>query len=250
MVLFGEQFPSQNIYAVGKPDKPSLAGETQVANIPPELRVKPDDILYIFVYSLDPNSAAPYNIVPGETQRNSVDAVTQGYLVGQDGFIDYPILGRIEVLGLTRQEVTTKLENLLRDGNVKDAVVKVRFINFRISALGEIRRPGVYTFDEENITILELLSFAGDFTELSNREKVFIIRENQGKREYAELNLLKNDFFDSPYFYLQQGDVVYVEPLTAKTAAVASAPLRYINIVGTVVGTVVGTILIFERLRQ
>jgi len=249
LVLFGEQFPNQEIYITGKPNKPTLSGETQIANLPPELRIKPDDILYIYVYSIDPASAAPYNIVPGETQRNSVDAITQGYLVGLDGFIDYPILGRIEVAGLTRQEITAKLEALLRDGNVKDAVVKVRLINFRVSVIGEVRRPGVYTFEEENITMLELLSFAGDFTEFSNRQKVTLIREQNGKREYTELNLLKNDFFDSPYFYLQQGDVVYVEPLTAKTSAVAGAPLRYINIVGTVVGTVVGTILIIERLQ-
>ncbi|MEL6943171.1 MAG: polysaccharide biosynthesis/export family protein [Bacteroidota bacterium] len=214
-----------------------------------ELRIKPDDIIYIYLYSNNPEVAAPYNIVPGEQQRNSVDPITQGYLVDAKGYIDYPNLGDVYVNGLTREELKDKLEEQLKQ-YIDNPVVKVRFLNFQVFVMGEVRRPGVIQFQDENVTILEALSYAGDMTELANRERVLVMRERDGQREYAHLNLLTTDIYDSPFLYLEQNDVIYVEPLTAKTSAVASAPLRYLNIVATVIGTIVGVIVIVERLGQ
>lgn len=250
VLLSEENVPKQKVF--GKEDT-TITLDGKIEGILPvtELLVKPDDILYIFVYSLNPEVAAPFNIVPGEQQRNSVDPITQGYLVDLEGYIDYPILGRIQVEGLGRRAIKEKIEQLLVDGgHINEPVVKVRFLNFTISVLGEVRRPGRIQFDEENVTILEAISQAGDFGDLANREKVLIIREAEGERRYAELNLLNTDVYNSPFLYLQQNDIIYVEPLTAKTSAVASAPLRYLNIFGTVVGTIVGVILIIERLGQ
>lgn len=251
LVLFSEQsVPNRELGEFGRvTDTVSLDGKIEPILKQNELRVKPDDILYIYLYSANTEVAAPYNIVPGEQQRNSVDAVTQGYLVGADGYIDYPNLGNVYVKGLTREELKEKLEGLLEE-YVENPVVKVRFLNFQIYVLGEVRRPGVYTFQEENVTVLEALSYAGDFGELADRERVQIIREKDGQREYAQLNLLSTEIYDSPFLYLEQNDVIYVSPLTAKTSAVASAPLRYLNIIGTVVGTVVGIIIIVERLTE
>lgn len=251
LVLFSDDHvPEQKIF--GKEDTTvTLDGKVEEIQPPSELVVKPDDILYIYVYSLNQDIAAPYNIVPGEQQRNSVDPVTQGYLVDKDGYIDYPLLGKIYVENLTRDQIKDELEKLLiESGSLVQPSVKVRLINFTVSVLGEVRRPGRLLFDEENITILEAISLAGGFGDLANREKVLVFRERDGKRSYAELNFLSTEIYDSPYLYLEQNDVIYIEPLTAKTSAVASAPLRYINILGAVVGTVVGAILIIERLGQ
>ncbi|MEM8523941.1 MAG: polysaccharide biosynthesis/export family protein [Bacteroidota bacterium] len=228
-------------------DSATLDGRIEPILKQNELRIKPDDIIYIYLYSSNPEVAAPYNIVPGETQRNSVDPVTQGYLVDAKGYIDYPNLGDVYVNGLTREELKDKLEGELTQ-YVANPVIKVRFLNFQVFVLGEVRRPGVIQFQDENVTILEALSYAGDMTELANREKVLVMRERDGQREYAHLNLLTTDIYDSPFLYLEQNDVIYVEPLTAKTSAVASAPLRYLNIVATVVGTIVGVIVIVQNL--
>ncbi|MEM1326438.1 MAG: polysaccharide biosynthesis/export family protein [Bacteroidota bacterium] len=251
LVLFGKENVSQKeLGQFGRTiDTVALNGRIEPILKQNELRVKPDDILYIFLYSNDPVVAAPYNVVPGEQQRNTVDAITQGYLVDAEGYIDYPNLGRVFVSGQTRAEIKSNLEERLSE-YVENPVVKVRFLNFQVFVMGEVRRPGVLQFQDENVTILEALSFAGDFTELANREKVMVIRERNGSREYAQLNLLTTDVFESPFLYLEQNDVIYVEPLTAKTSAVVSSPLRYLNIVGTVIGTVVGAILIVERLND
>ena len=251
LVLFGEDNVSQKeLGQFGRTiDSITLAGRSEAILKQNELRIKPDDILYIFLYSMNPEVAAPYNIVPGEQQRNTIDAVTQGYLVSADGYIDYPNLGRIYAQGLTREELEDNLEELLIP-YVENPVMKVRFLNFQVFVMGEVRRPGVIQFEDENVTILEALTFAGDFTELANREKVMVIRERDGKREYAQLNLLSTEVFNSPFLYLEQNDVIYVEPLTAKTSAVVGAPLRYLNIVGTVIGTVVGAILIVDRINS
>jgi len=249
LVLFSEQnVIDKELGQFGKAvDSVTLDGTIEPILKQNELRIKPDDIIYIYLYSSNPEVAAPYNIVPGEQQRNSVDPVTQGYLVDAKGYIDYPNLGDVYVNGLTREELKDKLEEKLVQ-YIDNPVVKVRFLNFQVFVLGEVRRPGVIQFQDENVTILEALSYAGDLTELANREKVLVMRERDGQREYAHLNLLTTDIYDSPFLYLEQNDVIYVEPLTAKTSAVASAPLRYLNIVATVIGTIVGVIVIVERL--
>jgi polysaccharide export outer membrane protein len=251
LVLFGKENVSQKeLGQFGRTiDTVTLNGRIEPVLKQNELRVKPDDILYIFLYSTDPEVAAPYNIVPGEQQRNNVDEITQGYLVDAKGYIDYPNVGRVFVSGLTRAEIKSNLEKRLSE-YVENPVVKVRFLNFQVFVMGEVRRPGVFQFQDENVTILEALSYAGDFNELANREKVMVIRERNGEREYTQLNLLTTEIFDSPFLYLEQNDVIYVEPLTAKTSGVVSSPLRYLNIVGTVIGTVVGAILIVERLSE
>ncbi|MEM0992967.1 MAG: polysaccharide biosynthesis/export family protein [Bacteroidota bacterium] len=248
LVLFGEEnVENRELGQLGRAiDTVTLDGRIEPILKQNELRVKPDDILYIFLYTSNPEVAAPYNIVPGEQQRNSVDPVTQGYLVDANGYIDYPNIGEVYVKGLTRGELKDKLEGLLLE-YVENPVVKVRFLNFQVFVQGEVRRPGVFQFQDENVTILEALSYAGDFTELANREKVLVIREKDGERQYAELNLLSTDIYNSPFLYLEQNDVIYVEPLTAKTSAVVSAPVRYINIIGGVVAGIAAVIVVVQN---
>lgn len=248
LVLFGEEnVDGRELGEFGRAtDTVTLDGRVESILKQNELRVKPDDILYIFLYNSDPEVAAPYNIVPGEQQRNNVDPVTQGYLVDARGYIEYPNLGEIYVKGLTRGELKDKLEDLLIQ-YVENPVVKVRFLNFQIFVQGEVGRPGVFQFQDENVTILEAISYAGDFTDFANREKVLVIRERNGQREYAELNLLSTEIYDSPFLYLEQNDVIYVEPLTAKTSAIVSAPVRYLNIIGGVVAAIAGVIVIVQN---
>ena len=130
-----------------------------------------------------------------------------------EGNIDFPIVGRIKVAGLTRSELSTLIRNKLNeDGLLKDAVVTVAYQNFNISVLGEVNHPGKFTVESDRVSLLDALAMAGDLTIYGRRDSVMVIRETEGVRQVMFNNLLSKDVLNSPSFYLQQNDVVYVKP--------------------------------------
>ncbi len=152
-----------------------------------------------------------------------------GYLVEADGKIKIPFMGKVQAEGLTRLQLENKLTDFFKE-YTKDPVVNVRFLNYTYSVLGEVTRSGKYNMTTERTTILEAISMAGDLTELGRRDNVTVIREENGERKVARLNLLSKDIFNSPYFYLKTNDVVYVEPVKAKFIARTGLP-QYLSLV-------------------
>jgi polysaccharide export outer membrane protein len=151
-----------------------------------------------------------------------------GYFVDREGYLDFPVLGRIQVGGLTLAEAKQKILTLLLP-QLTDAVINMRFLNFKITLTGEVNRPGIIRLSNQRVTILEALGHGGDFTAYANRTNVLLIREKDGQRTYTRIDLTKGDLFTSPYFYVQQNDVLYVEPIQAKVATVADPFSRAIS---------------------
>lgn len=219
---------------------PLPTGEIDVA-YPPEFTVQPDDILQIQVSSSSMELAAPYNpmmpsgggMAGGQLARGGDATGPMSYLVSKRGTILFPKHGEIPVSGLTTQEITDTITNILKPA-LKDAVVKVRVLNFRVTVTGEVRRPGAVSVPEESLSVLEAIGLAGDFTEFSNRENVLVIREVAGKRSFARLNVLSTEVFNSPYYYVQQGDIIYVEPVRQKSGILSNEARAVFSIIGGV----------------
>lgn len=186
-----------------------------------EVIIHGDDLLAIMVNSRDPELALPFNMPMVSYQLGSNTGGQQrvlGYLVDTNGNIDFPILGEIHVEGFTRMQLTELIKNKLIEGDlIKDPIVTVQFLNFKISVMGEVGRPGSFTISGDRITLLEALSMAGDLTIYGRRDRVGVIRENNGKRTILFHDLRSADIFNSPCYYLQQNDIVYVEPNKAKS---------------------------------
>ena len=186
-----------------------------------EVIIHKDDLLAILVNSKDPELALPFNM-PVVTYQIGAQTTAQqrllGYLVDQNGDIDFPILGKIHVEGLTRMQVTELIkQKLMSEDLIKDPIVTVQFLNFKVSVMGEVTRPGTFDISGDRITLLEALSMAGDLTIYGRRDRVAVIREKDGKRRILYHDLRSSDIFQSPCYYLQQNDIVYVEPYKAKT---------------------------------
>lgn len=186
-----------------------------------EVKIHNDDLLAILVNSKNPELALPFNMPLISYQIGNQSTYTQrvlGYLVDSDGNIDFPILGKIHVAGMTRKELTTYLKQRLMDEDyIKDPIVTVQFLNFKISVMGEVNRPGSFDISSDRITLLEALSKAGDLTIYGRRDRVAVIREVDGVRTILYHDLRSSDIFQSPCYYLQQNDIVYVEPNKIKT---------------------------------
>ena len=188
------------------------------------LRIHPDDLLSIMVNSKDPELAQMFNLPMVSYQianSNTGYAGGQnrvlGYLVDKEGNIDFPQLGVIKVQGMTRAELTKYIKNqLIEKGLVKDPIVTIQFLNFKVSVLGEVNRPGTFEITSDRITLLDALSLAGDLTIYGQRENIKVVREENGERVVVSLDLRNKDLLSSPYYYLQQNDVVYVEPNATK----------------------------------
>ena len=181
--------------------------------------IQANDILYIYVESQTPRATVPFNqetnkiVVSNDAVINPNSSAVLGYLVNQDGYIIFPVLGKIKVLGMTHSQLAKMIEDQLKaDGHVFDPVVTVKLMNFRVCVLGDVARPGQLVVQGERLTIFEALSMVGDLKITGQRENVTVIREENGKRIIGTLNLASKDVFQSPYYYLHQNDVVYVEP--------------------------------------
>ena len=185
--------------------------------------IQPQDQLSIIVTSRDPKMATAFNLsvstfytgtelsVGGASQRIT------GYVVSNEGDINFPSLGTLHVAGLNRWQLQDLIRDHLADsGLLKDAVVTVEFLNFKISVLGEVAAPGTYSVTGDKITILQALALARDLTIYGQRENVQVIREQNRKRQIFVLDLTNSSIFESPAYYLQQNDVVYVTPSTVR----------------------------------
>ena len=185
--------------------------------------IQPKDMLSIVVSSRNPELVAMFNLPVISYQAGS-EIVSgagkqrlMGYVVDNEGYIDFPVLGPIKVAGLTRWELSELIKNkLIKDGLLTDAVVTVEFMNFKVSVIGEVNSPGTYTLTNDKVTILQAISLARDLTIFGQRENVCVIREREGERVIYEINLCDVSMFNSPAYYLQQNDVVYVQPSQVK----------------------------------
>ena len=194
--------------------------DTTVTMLPEEgILVQPKDMISIVVSSRNPELSAMFNLTNvsyqagGETSTTGSYNRILGYSVDNNGNIDFPIVGKINVSGLTRWQVADKVkEELVSRNLLKDPVISVEFLNFKISVLGEVAHPGTYTVTGDKITLLEALSLAGDLTIYGRRDRVSVIREINGKRTVYINDLRSMDLFTSPSYYLKQNDVVLVEP--------------------------------------
>ena len=195
-----------------------------------EPTIEENDVLRIDVFSIDQQVAAPFNLTlnrsgGGSNNFGSSGGMNslgggggsnndrmQGYLVGPEGTIQFPVLGRIEVKNLTRGKLEQQLTQEIRK-YVRDAVVQVRIINFKFTIMGEVPSKGVYQVSDERISVPEALAMAGGITYNGKRDNVLVIRKEKGLISHGWVDLTKaEDLYQNPYFYLKQNDVVYVEP--------------------------------------
>lgn len=214
----------------------------------PEIGVKMGDMLLITVSTISPEAAAPFNpplisdptrnVGQGMQSMNSVP-VPLTYMVDEKGTINFPVLGRISVEGMTKSQIEEMIRSQLYPKYIKEnPIVTMQMTNFRISVLGEVNRPGVYTAANQRISIMEVIAQAGDLTIYGKRDNVLLIREDiHGKRETYRLDLRDKNLISSPYYYLQQNDVVYVQPNPTKARSNMIGPGEYM--IFTVIGTLV-----------
>ncbi len=194
-------------------------------------RIQPEDILDIKVYSSDENAVRPFNPSPefgtqvninqgGGAAINQPRRLLTGYRVDESGAISFPVLGRVQLGGLSLTEAKELLRQRLV-AYVRDVEVNLRFVNYRVTVIGEVNAPGALNMPTDRSTIFEAIGQAGDMTDYANRRNVLILRELNGKRIFGRLDLQSGDIFNSPFYYLAQNDVVYIEPLRVRTATVA-----------------------------
>ncbi len=194
--------------------------------------IQPGDVLSVQVSSLNPEASNffnPYSAIMvadrgGLTTTQTTTASTTplapmaGYLVDNTGAIELPMVGKVNVAGQTVSQIKDQLRESLKE-YLKEPTVNIRNLNFRISVMGEVARPSLFTIPNERITLLEALSLSGDVTIYGRRENVLVIREENGQRTFARVDLTRRDLFNSPYYYLHPNDVVYVEPGRVKATA-------------------------------
>jgi polysaccharide export outer membrane protein len=186
---------------------------------PLEIRVQPEDQISILVNSKDPLLVDLFNlpIVSRQVGTNLASATSRGlsgYTVDRDGNIDFPVLGRLYIAGMTREDIASFIKRELTSNDlVKDPVVTVEFMNLTVAVLGEVVRPGRFNIDKDKFTILDAISMAGDLTIYGKRDNVAVQRDEDGKKVIYRVDLTSGvDLYASPAYYLQQNDVVYVEP--------------------------------------
>jgi polysaccharide export outer membrane protein len=222
--------------------------------------IRKGDLLNIIVYSDNPQATSLFNQVLINTASGSGAAansggsstsaggpapVSSGYLVDERGNIAFQGIGFLHIEGLTRGQLIDTLNSRL-GAFLQNPYYSIRFLNYRVTMLGEVARPGVYTLPGERVNILEAIGLAGDLTFYGRRDSVLVIRENNGKREFARLDLTKPEIMVSPYFYLQQNDMVIVEPNKKKVAASDQVTARNISIAATIVSTIAIVYSIFR----
>ena len=198
-------------------------------------------MLPINVWGLDPLAAATFNLFESNGVGNPKPLP---YLVSTEESINFPVLGMVSTKGLTTLELTKYLETHLKEYLVKP-IVNIRLINFKVTVMGDVKSPGAYTIPNERITIVEALGLAGDLTIQGKRNNVLLIREIDGKRTFVTIDLTNKNLFSSPYYYLAQNDVIYVEPNKAKINS--SAVGANAGIILSSISTLISLIAILTR---
>ena len=204
----------------------TAVGVSQPISQQPNIVARPGDRIAIMVNCADPKTASMFalltpqrniNHISSESDNASGEARLNDYQISEGGDIDFPVLGRIHVAGLSAPQVADKIRNeIVTRQLAKDPVVVADFTNLHYSVLGEVDNPGKFTISNNRVTLLEALAAAGDMTIFGRRENVKVIREQNGQRQTYVVDLRSDRLYDSPAYYLQQNDVVYVEPNKAK----------------------------------
>jgi polysaccharide export outer membrane protein len=222
--------------------------------------VKPDDILNIVIQTLDPqannilnqgnlpvNSGAVAGNPTSTINNSSTQSTVAGYLVGKEGSIRMPYIGNVMVKGLTTEAIRDTIAARIAY-YFKDPVVNVRFANFKVSVLGEVKNPSSFIVPNEKPTLMDALSLAGDLTIYARRDNVMLIRDNEGRKEITRFNLDSSKTLSSHYFYLRPNDVVYVEASSSKVLSTDAYRNRNYAIIGSVLGflTVLAARLLFQ----
>ena len=207
-------------------------------------KFKVNDIVSVFVSTFDIEAVAPFNLYLGGSTNSNPQLID--YLVDIDGNIDYPVLGKVKLLGLTVEEAKILFKEKL-SLYLKDPIVNIRILNFRISIIGEVRSPGRYDVSGERITILEAVALAGDLTIKGKRENILVVRDFNGTKTYTRVDLTNKELFNSPVYYLTQNDVVYIEPNNSARSS-ASGDSRIGTII-SITSFLVTTALIFVTRR-
>lgn len=229
----------------------------------PDVTLKAGDLLTITVNSNVPEAAAPFNLplIPGgESMKNYAIGSSsvgggggglQNYLVDHEGNIVFPIIGRIHAAGMTKTELAETIKTKISPAYIKDEpIVLIRYANYRISVLGEVARPGLLNVNNERLSIFEAISMAGDLTIYGRRDNVLIIRENdKGERETVRIDLRDSKLIDSEYYYLQQNDVLYVQPNNQKSRStfIGQAETLSLSVVSTLISI---TTLVVTLIRK
>ncbi|HEY4062581.1 MAG TPA: polysaccharide biosynthesis/export family protein [Puia sp.] len=238
--------------------------------------VRKGDLLSIIVYSDNPLATALYNQSLITVSNNSSSGAstggagaaggagagggsgssagamtagsptTPGYLVDEKGNIQFQGLGLLHVEGLTKSQLKDTLDSRLKQF-LQNPYYTIRFMNYRFTMLGEVMRPGIFSIPGEHVSMLEAIGLAGDLTFYGRRDNVLVMRENNGQREWARLDLTKPEVIASPYFYLQQNDVVYVEATRKKVDASDQVTIRNVSIAASVVSTLAILYSIFKK---
>ncbi|EHQ41870.1 polysaccharide biosynthesis/export family protein [Myroides odoratus] len=191
-----------------------LTNNNTVTNF--ETHLQPDDLLMIIVSAQDREAAAPFNLVNTMTTNPNNPAGTgqmqqQLYLVDNKGNIEFPVLGTIKISGLTKKEAIDYLTTEISKYIIRP-IVNMRIMNYKVTVQGEVNRPGIHTVVSERLTLSDAIALSGDMTVYGKRDNVLVIREVEGKRIPYRVDMTKADFITSPYYYLNQNDIVYVEP--------------------------------------
>jgi polysaccharide export outer membrane protein len=212
-------------------------------------KIQKGDIISVIINSADPQSAALFSAVnnvsvPG-AQVVPGAAATPGLLVERDGTINLPKIGAIKAVGKTKQQLAKELEIALLP-YLKDPIVNIRFMNYRITVLGEVGHPGMFTSSNERMTILEALGQSGDITNFGNRTNILVIRDSAGVSLAHRINILDNSVFNSPYYFLQSNDVIYVEPRNQKAYSSSQAVIL-IPIIATTLSTILLILNLFKK---
>ena len=221
-------------------DSISLAGSRGLY----DARIMPKDELTITVNTIDPDAAAPFNLQGrsssgGRKDVGSSGGASQGYLVDNSGFINFPIIGKIQVSGLTKPECETLIKSKIQPylSRTENPIVTVRMSSYHVTVLGEVGQPGVIPVNTEKMSVLEALAQAGDLGVYGKRDNIMLIREDMtGQKHVVRLNLNDANILNSPYYYLQQNDVLYVEPnhVKAKNSSVGPSTTLWFSFVGII----------------
>ena len=225
------------------------SGNTEInKSYNPVLRT--DDVISITVLGLDDQAVKPFNLpvlnLPQTGGSYSQGFTTPpGYLIDSEGYIDFPVIGKIKLAGLTRGAAIEFLKEKLKT-YLNNPTVLIRILNYKITVLGEVRNPGTFTIPNERITLLEALGIAGDLNITAVRKNVLIIRDVDGKKTETIIDLTSKELFSSPVYYLQQNDVVYVEPNRAKINS-SVVNTSNISLVVSVISLLVTMAVLFTR---
>lgn len=189
-----------------------------------DVKIQADDLLMITVFGEDPEIALPFNLKSATGAATSAGGQSPlSYLVDSNGTIDFPILGSLKVAGLTRSEMLKMLQERIKV-YIKDPIINLQITNFKVTVQGEVGSPGTYPIVSNRVTLIEALSVAGDLTIYGKRDNILIIRELDGVKSHHRVDITKAEFINSPFYYLGQNDVVYVEPNKSKIGAAGVGP--------------------------